>query len=279
MADKIRVVHYLNQFFAQFGGEEIADIAPGFKDGPIGPGRALSKRWGRRAKSSLPAFAATTTSPNIWKKLRRNCFAKWRVSNPNCLSRDLPSKAGATASLAARFARRLRSDSEFMPWPAWMRKTPEPVSIARTSTSSTQADSVVRMPPVLQRMAALGLKLVQGHAAREAGRRRIFSSRHQTQCIRRQTSRGTRRGHASGKNSRRAVQVRDCCAAIPSHQTRRSHSRLVLSGYRAGHRRRPCDRGQSGADGAGPPHSFHHDRRRRHRPVGLKGIRRRAFRL
>lgn len=40
MAD-IRVVHYLNQFFGQIGGEEKADIHPFSQDGPVGPGTAL----------------------------------------------------------------------------------------------------------------------------------------------------------------------------------------------------------------------------------------------
>ena len=97
MADKIRVVHYLNQFFAQFGGEEIADIAPGFKDGPIGPGRALQQALGQEGEVVATCFCGD------------NCFAKWRVSNPNCSSRDLPSKAGATASLAAPLATQPKS--------------------------------------------------------------------------------------------------------------------------------------------------------------------------
>jgi len=39
---KFRVVHYLNQFFGQIGGEEKADTAPLKKDGPVGPGTALN---------------------------------------------------------------------------------------------------------------------------------------------------------------------------------------------------------------------------------------------
>ncbi|HET9310662.1 MAG TPA: glycine/betaine/sarcosine/D-proline family reductase selenoprotein B, partial [Actinomycetota bacterium] len=35
------VVHYLNQFFAGFGGEEVADHEPVRLDGPQGPGRGL----------------------------------------------------------------------------------------------------------------------------------------------------------------------------------------------------------------------------------------------
>ncbi len=42
MAD-IRVVHYLNQFFGQIGGEEKADIQPFSQEGPVGPGTALQK--------------------------------------------------------------------------------------------------------------------------------------------------------------------------------------------------------------------------------------------
>lgn len=44
--DKIRVVHYINQFFANIGGEEMADIQPEIKEGPIGPGTALQNSLG-----------------------------------------------------------------------------------------------------------------------------------------------------------------------------------------------------------------------------------------
>lgn len=39
---KLRIVHYLNQFFGQIGGEDKATTEPLKKDGPVGPGLALS---------------------------------------------------------------------------------------------------------------------------------------------------------------------------------------------------------------------------------------------
>lgn len=42
---EIRVVHYLNQFFGQIGGEEKADITPFSKEGSVGPGTALAKEF------------------------------------------------------------------------------------------------------------------------------------------------------------------------------------------------------------------------------------------
>lgn len=50
MAQKLKVVHYLNQFFGQIGGEDKADTAPLKKDGPIGPGRLFQEIFGQYAE-------------------------------------------------------------------------------------------------------------------------------------------------------------------------------------------------------------------------------------
>lgn len=42
---KIRVVHYINQFFAGIGGEEKADIKPELREGVVGPGMALNAQF------------------------------------------------------------------------------------------------------------------------------------------------------------------------------------------------------------------------------------------
>jgi len=46
MQGKIRVVHYINQFFGQYGGEEFASMAPVVKEGPVGPGALLQSALG-----------------------------------------------------------------------------------------------------------------------------------------------------------------------------------------------------------------------------------------
>jgi glycine reductase len=42
----MRVVHYVNQFFAGVGGEDAAGIGPEMRDGPLGPGRRLATLLG-----------------------------------------------------------------------------------------------------------------------------------------------------------------------------------------------------------------------------------------
>ncbi len=50
MTEKLRVVHYLNQFFGGIGAEAKADVGPSLRDGPVGPGTALAKAFGDRAE-------------------------------------------------------------------------------------------------------------------------------------------------------------------------------------------------------------------------------------
>lgn len=47
---KIRIVHYINQFFAGIGGEEKADYEPEVREGAVGPGMEFNKRFGDEAE-------------------------------------------------------------------------------------------------------------------------------------------------------------------------------------------------------------------------------------
>jgi glycine reductase complex component B subunit gamma len=46
----IKIVHYINQFFAGIGGEEKADIKPEVREGVVGPGAALKAAMGDQAE-------------------------------------------------------------------------------------------------------------------------------------------------------------------------------------------------------------------------------------
>jgi betaine reductase len=54
--ENIRVMHYLNQFFAGKGGEDKADVAIAFQDGTMGPGRRLQDLLGESAKVVATAY-------------------------------------------------------------------------------------------------------------------------------------------------------------------------------------------------------------------------------
>lgn len=47
---KLKVVHYINQFFANIGGEEKADYEPELREGCVGPGMAFNQAFGDEAE-------------------------------------------------------------------------------------------------------------------------------------------------------------------------------------------------------------------------------------
>lgn len=49
MMSKLKVVHYINQFFAGVGGEEKADIKPYVEEKVMGPGMAF--KWPIKRRS------------------------------------------------------------------------------------------------------------------------------------------------------------------------------------------------------------------------------------
>ncbi len=50
MADPLRVVHYLNQFFGGIGGEDKASVKPQQRVGAVGPGVVLARALGDRGQ-------------------------------------------------------------------------------------------------------------------------------------------------------------------------------------------------------------------------------------
>ncbi|MFR0665721.1 MAG: glycine/sarcosine/betaine reductase selenoprotein B family protein [Faecalimonas umbilicata] len=47
MSEKIRVIHYINQFYAGMGGEDTASVGVSVKEEPVGPGTSSEKTSGR----------------------------------------------------------------------------------------------------------------------------------------------------------------------------------------------------------------------------------------
>ena len=52
----MRIVHYVNQFFAGIGGEDRAETPPGSRAGALGPGGALQKLLGVEAEIAGTVF-------------------------------------------------------------------------------------------------------------------------------------------------------------------------------------------------------------------------------
>ena len=74
---KIKVVHYINQFFAQIGGEEKADYPAEIRVGEVvGPGLALTQNFKDEAEIIATVIWEILTSMRTLKK-QKQIFLQW----------------------------------------------------------------------------------------------------------------------------------------------------------------------------------------------------------
>jgi glycine reductase len=162
MAEKIRVAHYLNQFFAQVGGEDKADTGPGLKEGAIGPGRALQQILADRGEIVATLFCgdnyfAEHATQAMGESLRQlaDVKADLLVAGPAFDSGRYGVACGAISQAA--------QEQLGIPAVAGMDEENAGTALYRKRVYIIDSgDSVVHMLPALQRMVALGLKLAHG---------------------------------------------------------------------------------------------------------------------
>ena len=161
MNQKIRVVHYLNQFFAQIGGEEKGDVGPGATDGPLGPGRGLQQALGDAGEVVATIFCGD----NFFAEHQESAIDELiRFANeykPDLLIAGPAFESGrygvACGAIAQAAPQRLGIAAV-----AGMDEDNVGASLYRKSIYVVNSGATIaRMVPVLQRMAALGLKLVR----------------------------------------------------------------------------------------------------------------------
>ena len=102
---KIRVVHYINQFFANIGGEEKADYPAELRVGEVvGPGLALAQKFGDEAEIVATIVCGDSYFNENLKKLKLR-FLRWLKDRMLiCSSLDLHSTQDVTELLAEQFA-------------------------------------------------------------------------------------------------------------------------------------------------------------------------------
>lgn len=164
MHEQIRIVHYLNQFFAQIGGEEKGAVEPGVKHGPVGPGRALQQALADRGEVVATIFCGDNYFAEQPDTATQELLAHIADSEADLLLAGPAFESGrygvACGAICQAAQERLGIFSV-----AGMSPENAGANIYRKIVYIVDSGaSVARMVPVLQRMADLGIKLTQGAA-------------------------------------------------------------------------------------------------------------------
>jgi glycine reductase len=161
MNSKIRVVHYLNQFFAQIGAEEKGNVGPGIKAGPIGPGRALQQALGEHGEVVATIFCGDNYFAEHQQETIDELMQKLTEYKPDLLIAGPAFESGrygiACGAICQAVQQRLGIAAV-----AGMDEDNVGASLYRKNVYIINSGATIaRMVPTLQRMAALGVKLAR----------------------------------------------------------------------------------------------------------------------
>jgi glycine reductase complex component B subunit gamma len=164
MTKKIRVVHYLNQFFAQIGGEDKADIGPQSKDGFVGPGKALQQALGEGSEIVGTIFCGDNFFAEHEEQAIDDLIERIRDYKADLLIAG-PAFESGRYGIACGTICRAAQQRLGIATVAGMDEDNVGAGLYRKNIYIVNSGATIaRMVPTLQRMAALGLKLALGAA-------------------------------------------------------------------------------------------------------------------
>ena len=161
MSGKLRVVHYLNQFFAGVGGEEKSDYPVSARTGPVGPGVLLDKILGADAEVAATVFAGDGLFAENAEACAEEALALINEYSPDLVLAGPAFNAGRFG-LACAAVCRAAHEAGVPVVTAMHPENPGFPAAGASVHTVLAADSAVGMEEALEAAARLGLKLARG---------------------------------------------------------------------------------------------------------------------
>ena len=158
---KLRVVHYVNQFFAGIGGEEHARERPQVREGCVGPGQVLQRALGDAAEVVATVYCGDYFFNEREDTALTAIVDLIRAQAPDLVVAGPAFNAGRYGVACGRVCAAVR-DRLGIPVVTGMFPENPGVELSRQRVHIVASGPTpVSMAPTLQRMAALGLKLAR----------------------------------------------------------------------------------------------------------------------
>ena len=160
---KIRVVQYINQFFAQIGGEEKADIPAELREGPVGPGLAFNQAWGEEAEVVATIICGDSYFNENLEKAQAEVLEMVKSQNPDMFIAGPAFNAGRYGVACGTVAAAVKKEG--IPVITGMYKeNPGADMFKKEVYIVSTKNSAAGMRDAVKKMAPLALKVAKGEA-------------------------------------------------------------------------------------------------------------------
>lgn len=156
-----KVVHYINQFFAQIGGEEMAHVAPELREGFVGPGMALNTAWKGEATVTKTIVCGDSYFAEHEKEAKEQILAWVKEENPDLFIAGPAFNAGRYGYACATICNAVREELGIPVLTGMYEENPG-ADLKNKVLMVATTNSAAGMRKAAPTMAALAMKLMKG---------------------------------------------------------------------------------------------------------------------
>lgn len=161
---KIRVVQYINQFFAQIGGEEKADIPAELREGPVGPGLAFNQAWGDEAEVVATIICGDSYFNENLEKAQAEVLEMVKSQNPDLFIAGPAFNAGRYGVACGTIAKAVQDNLNIPVLTGMYVENPGADMFKKDVYIVATKNSAAGMRDAVKTMAPLALKLARHEA-------------------------------------------------------------------------------------------------------------------
>lgn len=159
---KIKIVQYINQFFAQIGGEEKADIKPELRDGVVGPGLAFNQAFGDDAEIVATVICGDSYFNENLEKAQAEVLDMVKSKNPDMFIAGPAFNAGRYGVACGTIAKAVKENLNIPVLTGMYVENPGADMFSKDVLIVSTKNSAAGMKDAVKKMAPLALKLARG---------------------------------------------------------------------------------------------------------------------
>lgn len=165
MSDKkLRVVHYINQFYAGIGGEEKADVPPSEQEGVVGPGMALKAAFANDAEVIATVICGDSYFNENLEEATKTVVAMIKKHNPDVVIAGPAFNAGRYGVACGTVAKAVLEELGVPVVSGMFPENPGVDMFRKYAYIVETGNSAATMRQAVPQMAKLALKLGRGEA-------------------------------------------------------------------------------------------------------------------
>jgi glycine reductase len=159
---KYKVVHYINQFFGQIGGEEKADVPPQDRGGPVGPGMAFKMAFGEEAEIVGTVICGDSYYNEHQDEARADVLSRIKKYNPDLVIAGPAFNAGRYGMACGSVCKTVIDELSIPAVTGMFPENPGVEVFKKDVYIVETANSAAGMRDAVPKMAGLALKLARG---------------------------------------------------------------------------------------------------------------------